>query len=504
MMRLKKLALTGLMASLVLYAFGQKNMPDSLKVPEPKSFITHHEGHFNGKAIKYRAEAKETYLTDDKSEPVASFWSVSYLEENTGNPVNRPVVFIFNGGPGSASIWLHVGFLGPKRIVIDSDATQDDGAPPYPMVENKECLLDVADLVFIDPVGTGYSKAIGKGKDESFWGLKEDARSVAQFIRLWTTDHKRWMSPKFIAGESFGTTRAAAVSAELEKDGQDLALNGLILISQALDYAGSTSSHFNITSYFTYLPSMAATAWYHHQAGMGLPLEDFLHQARQFAYHTYLPGLYQGNLIKPADRNAIVDSLAYFTGLDTGYIRTSECRILVPRFQKELLRHEGKTIGRLDARFWGNEWDQAASEPTLGDASDYRTSSAFTAGFNQYLLNDLQVDMDRPYLTGNEAIYPKWNWKPLPKDTGWEPSYVNTAPDLGMAMRHNTALKVMVASGYFDLITPFFDAEYTFSRNGIPTDRIEFEYFYSGHMIYNHEPDRIKLVGLMHKFIEKP
>lgn len=482
------------------YSFGQK--PDSLKIPEPRSFITTHQGTYHGVGVHYRAEAKEFFLSDDKNEPVASIWSVSYLRTDVPDNVPRPVVFVFNGGPGSASIWLHMGFLGPRRVLVDSDANRDDGAPPYPVVDNEQCLLDIADLVFIDPVGTGFSKAIGKGKDESFWGLVGDARSVAQFIRLWTTDHQRWMSPKYIIGESFGTTRAAAVAATLEQGGQDLALNGLILISQALDYAGSTSVDFNITSYLTYLPSMAATAWYHKKAGAGQPLESFLDQARSFTYRTYAPCLYKGNFLSGPERKMLADSLAYFTGLDTTYIRQSNFRILVPRFQKELLRDQGITIGRLDARYWGKEWDQSASEPTLGDAADYRTSSAYTAALNDYLAKDLKVSMDRPYLTGNDAIYGKWDWKPVPKDAAWEPSYVNTAPGMGLAMRRNNALRVMVASGYFDLITPFFDGEYTCSRNGIPTDRIEFSYYYSGHMIYNHEPDRQKLIESIHQFIQ--
>lgn len=497
-----KIFLIQLLSMVVTFtAQGQKS--DSLKVPEPKSFITNHQGTYHKIAVRYRAEAKEVYLTDDKANPVASIWSVSYLRTDVPDGEPRPVVFVFNGGPGSASIWLHMGFLGPRRVMVDSDANQDDGAPPYPVVANEQCLLDIADLVFIDPVGTGFSKAIGKGKDETFWGLREDARSVAQFIRLWTTGHNRWMSPKYIIGESFGTTRAAAVTAALEQGGQDLALNGLILISQALDYAGSTSVDFNITSYLTYLPSMAATSWYYKKAGVGQPLESFLDKARTFTYQTYAPCLLKGNFLSSKEKEMLADSLAYFTGLDTTYIRQSNYRILVPRFQKELLRDQGKTIGRLDARYWGKEWDQTAAEPTLGDAADYRISSAYTAALNDYLAKDLNVSMDSPYLTGNDAIYNKWDWKPVPKDAAWEPSYVNTAPGLGTAMRRNNGLRVLVASGYFDLITPFFDGEYTCSRNGIPTDRIEFSYYYSGHMIYNHDPDRQKLIETIHQFIQR-
>ncbi|MCB0665549.1 MAG: peptidase S10, partial [Saprospiraceae bacterium] len=343
--------------------------------------------------------------------------------------------------------------------------------------------------VFIDPVGTGYSKVVGKGKVEQFWGLKEDARSIAQFIRMWVTKYKRWNAPKYLAGESFGTTRAAGVSYELMSGGQDMALNGIIMISQALDYAGSTSEHDNITSYFTYLPAMAATAWYHKKAGQDKSLTEFTGEARQFAYHDYAPALYKGNWIEPEFKKEIIERLHYFTSLDTAYIRRSNLRILVPRFQKELLRSEGLTIGRLDGRYKSKEADLVSERPTLGDPASYSISSAYTAALQQYFADDLKITMDRPYLTGNAGLYPKWNWKPVPKSSGWEPSYVNTARQLGDAMRKNTDLKVIVLSGYYDLITPFFDAEYTFTRNGIITDRVEFKYYEGGHMMYTHKDD---------------
>ena len=214
--------------------------------------------------------------------------------------------------------------------MVDSEANKDDGAAPYLLKNNDYGLLDLTDFVFIDPVGTGYSRVIGKGKEKDYWGLKEDAKSVTAFIRKWITDNKRWMSPKYLAGESFGTTRAAAVAKELEGDGQNMALNGLILISQALDYAGSTSDHYNITSFITYLPSMAATAWYHKKAGAGKSLEDFVQEAREFTYNTYTPALYKGDLLSKAERDNIADKLAYFTGLDKAYILKSNLRVLVP------------------------------------------------------------------------------------------------------------------------------------------------------------------------------
>lgn len=477
----------------------------SAPVPPPKSFTSQHSIIINGKPLTYQATGEEIYLKDKNGKPVAAFWSTAYTlpksKVSKSTTPSRPVCFVFNGGPGSASIWLHMGLLGPKLVQVDSDALQDDGAAPFNIIDNPYALLDITDLVFIDPVGTGYSKVVGKGKVEQYWGLNEDAKSVAAFIRLWTTKHQRWNAPKYLIGESFGTTRAAAIADELMGGGQDMALNGLVMISQALDYAGSTSMHDNITSYLTYLPSMAATAWYHKKAGQGKTLEAFMEEARQFTYDVYAPALYRGNFLSAEDETNVINQLAYFTGLDKTYIERSNLRVLMPRFQKELLRADNKTLGRLDGRYYGMEADQIAERPTLGDASSYKISSAYTAALQSYYASELAIEMERPYLTSNRAIYPKWNWKPVPKNSGWEPMYVNTTRRLSRAMRKNEQMKVLVASGYYDLITPFFDAEYTFSRNGIVTDRVDFKYYEGGHMMYTHQPALKQLCADIRAFL---
>ncbi len=476
---------------------------DSLSVPEPKSFISNHQITNGGKLIKYKAIASETYLKNKSGEPVASIWSVAYIQNSTEDPSKRPVTFVFNGGPGSASVWLQMGMFGPQLVKVDSDAAKDDGAAPYILVENTNGILDLTDLVFIDPVGTGFSKVIGKGKVEDFWGLTEDANSVAQFMRQWVTKNNRWLSPKYIIGESFGTTRAAGVANALEGNGQNMALNGLILISQALDYAGSTSVHDNITSYLTYLPSMAATAWYHKKAGQGKSLESFVEECRNYTYNFYAPALYKGSLLTDAEKNEVAEKLSYFIGLDKKYILKSNLRILMPRFQKQLLAEEGLAIGRLDGRYMGDEVDKLTDGPHLGDPSSYQISSAYTASLNHFYTSELGVKMDRPYLTSNGAIYGKWNWKPVAKESGWEPSYVNVTRKLSETMRRNTGMKVMVASGYYDLICPFFDAEYTFSRNGIEREKIKMVYYEAGHMMYTHQPDLIKLAQDVRTFLSR-
>lgn len=486
---------------LLLGLLGFMPSVSSQTIPAPKKFVTNHLWIDSGKNVNYKAVAQETLLKNKAGDTTASLWNVSYLKTTDARAAQRPVTFVFNGGPGSASVWLHFGFLGPKVVQVDSGANTDDGAAPYRVVDNRSFLINQTDLVFIDPVGVGYSRVLGKGKGEDFWGLNEDAASVAQFIRTWITENKRWDSPKYLIGESFGTMRAGAVAKALEEDGQDVALNGLILISQALDYAGSTSVDDNIVSYATYFPSMAATAQYHKKAGAGKSVEEFTAEARRFVYDTYLPALYKGNTLTEAERKAIAQKMSYFLGLSEPYILQSNLRVLVPRFQKELLRGEGLTLGRLDARYKGEEADQIAEKPTLGDASDYQIGAAYTAVANSYFADDLQVVMDRPYLTGNDEVGEKWRWRDVPDGQYWEPMFANVTRRLSNAMRRNTQLKVMVASGYYDLITPFFDAEYTFSRNGFPNERIELKYYPSGHMIYNHHPDFEQLAKDIKGFI---
>lgn len=472
-------------------------------IPAPKSFITQHQGTFNAKAVRYKAVGKETHLKNDKNEPIGALWSVSYLQEGLTDYSKRPVTFIFNGGPGSASVWLHMGFLGPRIVKIASNADTDDGGAPYPIVNNQQCLLDVTDLVFVDPIGTGFSVPVGKGTGKDFWGLNEDANSVAQFIRLWITENKRWNSPKYIFGESFGTTRAAAVTNALEGSGQSVSMNGLVLISQAVDYQGSTSIHGNVISYLTYLPSMAATAWYHKKAGQGKTLEDFVQECRVFTTDEYAPALLKGTMLSAETQSQIADKLSYFTGLPKEYIIKSDLRVLVPRFQKKLMEQEGLAIGRLDGRFKGDEADDVAEYPTLGDASDYQMDAAYTAALNHYFASELNIEMDRPYITSSEEVGANWRWRDAPEGEYWEPIYVNVARKLAESMRRNKDLNVLVACGYYDLITPFFDAEYTFARNGIPKEMVQLTYYEGGHMMYNHQPDFDLLVKDIRVFMQK-
>ncbi len=499
---MKKLLLLILVLSVHFLAFSQEEKTEVTPVTrEPQKFEASHSGTFNGQKIPYKSIVGETFLKNSKGEITGAMWSTSYIREGVDS-AKRPVTFVFNGGPGSASMWLHMGFFGPKVVKIDSEGKVDDGAAPYRFVVNTQALLDLTDLVFIDPIGTGFSKIEGVGKNTDFWGLNEDARSIAQFMRIWVTQNGRWQAPKFMAGESFGTTRAAKVAEVLEGGGQNMALNGIILISQALDYAGSSSWADNLTSFFTYLPSQAVTAWYHGKAGQGKTIEAFTQEARDFAYGEYLNSLYLGEKQTPAQKDAIAEKLAYFTGLDKAYILRSDNQVLMHRFKKELLREEGKAIGTLDGRYLASETDKSSEGPVLGDASNYMVESAYTAVFNDYLMRDLKVTMDRPYLTSAAGMGGDWNWKPVPDGAYYEPSYVSTARSLSETMHRNTQMQVMVANGYYDLITPFFDAEYTFARHNFPQDRIHMTYYEAGHMMYNRQEDFDALAKDVREFLE--
>jgi len=482
-------------------SFAQEEKTESKEVTrDPLKFEKSFSGTFNGQKVDYKAVVSETFLRNTKGEVTAGLWSTAYIRSGIDSS-KRPVTFIFNGGPGSASVWLHMGFFGPKIVKTDSEAAIDDGSAPYTFKDNPQALLDITDLVFIDPVGTGFSQVEGVGENEDFWGLNEDANSIAQFIRIWVTKNGRWQAPKFIAGESFGTTRAAKIAEVLEEGGQTMAINGIVLISQALDYAGSSSWEDNLTSFFTYLPSMAATAWYHKKAGEGKELEAFVQEAREFAYGDYLTALYQGEKQSENGKSAIADRLVYFTGLDKDFIIRSDNQVLMHRFKKELLRDQGKAIGTLDGRYLATETDKAAEGPVLGDPSSYMTGAAYTATWNDFLTRELGVVMDRPYYSSAVGMGGNWNWKPVADGAYWEPQYVSTARSLSEAMHRNTAMKVMVANGYFDLITPFFDAEYTFARHNFPQERIEMKYYEAGHMMYNHQEDFDALSNDIREFL---
>ena len=468
-------------------------------IPPPNVSVTRHSGVFGGQRVAYTATASETYLKADDGTPRAAIFSVSYVKDanpGTGRDPNRPVTFLFNGGPGSGSVWLHMGAFGPKRVVIPSDA-RDDGAPPYPIVANPDSLLDVTDIVFIDPVGTGFSHALGKTDPKEFWGVTKDAESVAQFIRLWLNDNDRWNAPKYLGGESYGTTRSAAVLDQLEGAYNDVSLNGVILISTVLDFAAGADTEGNELNWITTLPSMAATALFHGKvANPPASTEAFVEEARQWAIGPYANALLKGQKLVGEERATVRRQLARFTGLSEAYLDRADLRVTSARFYKELLRDRGLTVGRLDSRYTGIDYDSAGERPD-NDPSFYGIDGGYTAAINAYARGDLKYQTDRRYVTIG-SVGP-WDWRLGQGRDG--DAYLNVAPYIGKALRENSGLKIFVGQGYYDFATPFFAAEYALSRTGFPQDRIVYSYYDSGHMMYVRDQDRSKLTADIRAFI---
>ncbi len=457
--------------------------------------VTEHSGVFNGKRLKYRAIAGETVLKNAKGEPEATIFSVSYIATNPGKGP-RPVSFIYNGGPGSSSVWLHMGVFGPKKVVLPSDA-EDDGAAPFTIVDNPQAPLDVTDLVFIDPVGTGFSRALGETEAKSFWGVSEDAKSVARFIRAWLREHNRWNSPKYIGGESYGTTRTAALVNELEGRFDDVSVNGLLLISTILDFSLDAYDPGNELVYMVALPTMAATAHYHGKAGQGVPLEEWVEQARQFALREYAPALLLGSRLDEQRHADVRAKLASFTGLSEDYLDRANLRVSYPRFNRELLREEGVSLGRLDSRFKGDEVDAVGETPET-DPSFYGIDGAYTAAVNHWLRDGLNFNPDREYtIIGGVS---SWNWKL--SENMWRQAYLNVTPYIGKAMRGNSQLRVFNAAGYYDFATPLMGAEYALDRAGVDQSRVVYKYYEAGHMMYIHHPSFDQFLEDIRQFIQ--
>ncbi|GJL91132.1 S10 family peptidase [Hyphococcus sp.] len=481
-----------------------KKDPASVSAEEdqPRSFESKGRITAGGKNVAYKVIAGETYIENDKGEPVASIFSTSYIADGFADPRTRPVAFIFNGGPGSASLWLHMGVFGPMRVRLPSgpDASpDDDGAAPFDLIANSESIIDVADMVFIDPVGTGWSKTLGEGKTDDYWGVKQDAASVREFIRRWLVEHKRWNSPKYLIGESYGTTRSAALLEALESGWTDIAVNGVVLISTVLNFGLDATDAGNDVGYIGLMPGYAATAWYHgkvDRSQWGDDLERFLNEARAFATDEYMPALLKGQMAPQAERDAVAARLASFTGLSESYVRRSNMRIPLRRFMRELLRDEGMAVGRLDSRFTGVEVDGVGENPEY-DPSAYGIDAAYTAGMLDYFSRDLGVDIKDPYTTLGGVR--GWNWDA--EDGGGENAYVNVAPWVERAMRQNKDLRILSANGYYDLATPFFGTEMTLAQPGFDRSRLTITYYEAGHMMYIHQPSLEALAKDVRSFI---
>ena len=451
-------------------------------------------GTFGGQRMSYRATVSDTVLKADDGTPEAVIVTTSYVK--SPRDTSRPVFFIYNGGPGSGSVWLQMGAWGPKRVAIPSDA-KDDGAPPYPILDNPDSLMDVADLVFIDPPGTGFSHLTEGTDPKKYYGLEEDAQAVAKVIRLWLNENGRWNSPKYLGGESYGTTRTAMVARELEgRTYNDVGLNGLILVSTILDFAAREPTPGNEMAYIMTLPNMAAAAWYHGKA-QAPSVEAIVEDARRFAIGPFATALLKGQDLPAAERASVRAEMARLTGLSETYLDNADLRVTAPRFYKELLRDQGLTIGRLDARYTGKDYDNAGEYPD-DDPSFYGIDAGYTAAINSWLRDGLGYRTDREYQSIGSDPGMNWNWSLSGRQRG---AYLNVAPFVGEAMRKNSGLRTFVGQGWYDFATPFFGAEYSLNRTGIPQDRVEFHYYDAGHMMYIRDEDRAKLSADLRAFI---
>jgi carboxypeptidase C (cathepsin A) len=467
----------------------------SAAAPEAQIRTRDLAGTFGGQRIAYRATIADTILSDEAGKAEAVIVTTSYVK--TPVDTSRPVFFIYNGGPGSGSVWLQMGAFGPKRVAIPSDA-RDDGAPPYPLLDNPDSLLDVADLVFIDPPGTGFSYLTQGTDAKKYYGLRQDGRAVAQVIRRWINDNGRWGSPKYLGGESYGTSRTAMVVDELEGSTyNDVGLNGLILISTILDFAGREPTPGNEMAYAVTLPNMAAAAYYHGKV-QAPSVEAIVEEARRFAIGPFASALLKGQDLPQAEREAVRKQLARLTGLSEEYLEQADLRVTDQRFYKELLRDRGLTIGRLDARYTGKDFDNAGETPD-NDPSFYGIDAGYTAAINQWARETLGYKTDRQYQSiGN--VGGQWDWS---LGSGWgRNAYLNIAPLIGKAMRQNSQLRLFNAQGYYDFATPFFGAEYSLKRTGIPQERITWKYYDAGHMMYVRDEDRAKLSADLRAFIK--
>ena len=461
---------------------------------EEKPVVTRHEIRAGGKVLKYTATAGLMPIKNQAGETEAHIFFIAYTLDNAGSAAERPLLFSFNGGPGSSSVWLHLGALGPKRVKMMDDG--DMPPPPYQIVENEHSWLDLADLVFIDPVGTGYSRAAKPELASKFFGLQGDIASTGEFIRMYLTRYERWSSPLFMAGESYGTTRASGLSGYLIDRG--IAFNGIILVSTVMNFQTLSFGQGNDLPYILYLPTYAATAWYHKKLPPDLQqnLRKTLDEVERWATTDYALALAKGDRLTPEERQATVERLARYTGLDKRFIENSDLRIEIQRFDKELLRHINRTVGRLDSRFEGRDALNVSERPDF-DPSMAAIRPPYTAALNNYVRTELGYKSDLEYYILGGGIG-RWDW-------GAGNSYADTSEALRSAFAKNPFMKLFVASGYFDLATPYFAADYTLSHMSLYPDlrgNIKTSVYEAGHMMYIDKQSLAKLKKDVADFVQ--
>ncbi len=467
---------------------------ESAKEPDP--VVASHESRIGTRTLRYKTATGRLPIANPQTGAAeAHMFFMAYTLERTGPARERPLLFSFNGGPGSASVWMHMGMIGPKRVKLTENGEYPP--PPFTLEDNPYTFLEFADLVFIDPIGTGYSRALTPELGRKFFGVQGDIASVGEFIRLYLTRYDRWNSPLYLIGESYGTFRAAGVAGWAIEKG--IAFNGVILISSILNYQTARFNKGNDLPYALFLPTYTATAWYHKKLPPDLQrdLKKALKEAEDYAGGEYAVVLAKGDRLSDAERRAAIDKLARLTGLDKRWLEEHDLRIEIMRFTKELRRAEGKTVGRIDSRLEASEGLNGAETPQF-DPSIAAIRPPYTALFADYVRNSLNYKSDLEYYILGGGIG-AWDYGP-----GGTNAYADTSDALRQAFAKNPHQRVYIGSGYFDLATPYFATEYTFSHMGLPKQyhaQIQKSYFEAGHMFYSHVPSLVKVSKEIGEFI---
>lgn len=464
------------------------------RVNEPP-VVTHHTVRLPNGELRYTATTGMLPIRNDSSGVIeGSMFFVAYTRDGVADQAKRPLLIAFNGGPGSSSVWLHLGAFGPRRVRLMSDGSAP--APPYAVEDNPQTLLDQADLVFVDPVGTGYSRAARPELGAKFWGLDEDIAAMAEFVRLYLTRYSRWSSPLFIGGESYGTTRATGLSGYLADRG--ITLSGIILLSTVIDRAASSMDRTNATGFVNFLPSYTATAWYHHRLAPELQaktVEQVMDEAKRWAVAEYGPALVMGSRLTAEQRSAVVRQLARYTGLPEQFVADNDMRVTLQRFNHELLRGERRVIGRLDSRFTTYDLDPGSDQGQL-DPSEATIRNTFTPAWNDYVRRELGYRNDDVYYILGGGIG-RWRYP--------QNQYADVSPSIERAFTKNPYLRLYVALGYYDMATPYFAVEYTLGQLRLAPEvraNIATDYFAAGHMMYIDDASGAKLRSGIRRFID--
>lgn len=494
----------------LVWAAPTKPKPAASSVPIEIAVNTQHSIRIAGVTIKYTATAGTILLRNDKNQPTASVFYIAYTQDGA-NPDRRPVTFAYNGGPGSASALVDIGGFGPVRMVWPEPGDAQAAQPPYQLVANQYSILKSTDLVFIDAVGTGYSRILGKGMPKDFYGVSQDAAAFSQFIQRYLGENHRWNSPKFLLGESYGTTRSAVLANDLVNNGVNL--NGIILCSTGLDFLTIDNAPGNDLPYISYLPSYAAIAWYHHRLNPMPPdLAAFVKQVEQFAGTTYAHALFEGSALSASDKQSLAAQLSSYTGLSASLWLKANLRVSLSVFQRHIMANDTMT-GRYDERY-----TTFMLQPLMSFAgSQGATTSAFngglTASMYRYLSQTLKYTSERPYRQDNFQAFRDWNWSYQPPMMGGDMGFgsrstccgTNVAPALARALSNDPAMQLMLNNGYYDTATPFFGTQYTLAHMGLPAPlekNIHWFFYPVGHMLYLNPEVLPQVDGNIDRFIE--